>query len=57
MISTIIKNVNIWLSLYQLHLMTENKCNLFVMVIMITLSILIMIYDSNKDKINQSILD
>ena len=57
MISTIIKHVNIWLSLYQLHLIMENKCNLIVMVIMITLSILIMIYDSNKDKINQSILD
>ncbi len=50
MLSTIIKHINIWLSLYQLHLIMNNKCNLIVMIIMITLSILIMMYDSNRDK-------
>ena len=50
MVSTIIKHINIWLSLYQLHLIMNNKCNLIVMIIMITLSVLIMMYDNNRDK-------
>lgn len=50
MISTVIKHVNILLSVYQLHLIMNNKCNLLIMIFMITLSVVIMMYDNNNDK-------
>lgn len=50
MLSTILKNINIWLSIFQLHLIMNEEYNLIVMLVITTLSIIIFMYDSGKDK-------